>query len=77
MLRLLDNCNPNYIFCVLFKLLRKYRDYEVLPKLPGLIIKCLLKLSKIMEKVPSKLDAERILLVMHEYLSIIDYDNKT
>lgn len=77
MLRLLDNCNPNYIFCVLFKLSRKYREYEQLPKLPGLIVKCSLKLSKILEKVPSQLDAEPILLVMHEYLSIIDYENKT
>jgi len=51
MLRQLENCNPTHIFCVLFTLLRKYKDFTVLPKLPGLIIKCLLKLSKILEKI--------------------------
>ena len=28
MLRLLENCNHTYIFCVLFNLLRKYKDYN-------------------------------------------------
>ena len=51
MLRMLENCDPTSIFCVLFSLLTKYKDYTVLPKLPGLIIKCLLKLSKILEKI--------------------------
>lgn len=77
MLRLLENCNHTYIFCVLFNLLRKYKDFNRLPKLPGLIIKCLLKLSKILEKLIDKLDIEKILLAIHEYLIVINHDNKT
>jgi hypothetical protein len=56
MLRLLENCNHTHIFCVLFNLLRKYKEYRILPKLPGLIIKCLLKLSKLLEKLIGRLD---------------------
>ena len=77
MLRLLENCNHTIIFCVLFNLLRKYKDERMQPKLPGLIIKCLLKLSKLLEKLISRLDTERILIVIHEYLVVIDHDNKT
>jgi len=74
MLRLMDHANPSHIFCVLFNLLRKYKEYTVLPKLPGLIIKCLLKLSKVLEKTTSVLYVERILLVIHEYLCVIDHN---
>ena len=77
MLRLLENCNHTYIFCVLFNLLRKYKDYGMMPKLPNLIIKCLLKLSKILEKLIDRLDMEKILLAIHEYLILINHDNKT
>lgn len=56
MLRMLENCNHTFIFCVLFDHLRKYKDYKLLPKLPGLIIKCLLKLSKILERLIDELD---------------------
>ena len=77
MLRQLENCNPTYIFCVLFTLLKKYKDYTVLPKLPGLIIKCLLKLSKILEKIIYQLQIDKILLVIHEYLVCINHENKT
>lgn len=77
MLRLLENCNHTYIFCVLFNLLRKYKDYPLMPKLPNLIIKCLLKLSKILEKLIDKLDIEKILLAIHEYLVVINHENKT
>ena len=54
---------------MLFNLLRKYKDYTVLPKLPGLIIKCLLKLSNILSKLVDQLDLDKILLVIHEYLT--------
>ncbi len=77
MLRLMDNAEPSHVFCVLFNLLKKYKDYNVLPKLPGLIIKCLLKLSKVLEKTTTVLDVERILLVIHEYLIVIDHSNKS
>lgn len=77
MLRLLDNANPSHIFCVLFNLLRKYKEYTVLPKLPGLIIKCLIKLNKILEKLAGNLDLERVLLVMHEFMIGIDHNNRS
>ena len=77
MLRLLENCNHTYIFCVLFNLLRKYKDFNKMPKLPGLIIKCLLKLSKILEKLIDKLNIEKILIAIHEYLVAINHEKKT
>lgn len=45
--------------------------------MPGLIIKCLLKLSKILEKVINELEIERVLLVIHLYLISIDHERKT
>ncbi len=48
-----------------------------MPKLPNLIIKCLLKLSKILEKLIEKLDMEKILLAIHEYFIVINHENKT
>ena len=77
MLRILENCNHTYIICVLINLQRKYKDYPSMPKLPNLIVKCLLKLSKIIEKLVDKLDIEKIFLSMHEYLLVINHDNKT
>jgi len=77
MLRCLENCNKTSIFCVLFNLLRRYKDTSTQVKLPGLIIKCLLKLSKILEKVIDELEIERVLLVIHLYLISIDHERKT
>jgi hypothetical protein len=77
MLRSLENCNKTSIFCVLFNLLRRYKDAVQYPKLPGLIIKCLLKLSKILEKVINELDNERVLIVIHLYMISIDHERKT
>ena len=45
--------------------------------MPGLIIKCLLKLSKILEKVINELDIERVLICIHLYLISIDHENKS
>ena len=77
MLRCLENCNKTSIFCVLFNLLRRYKDNPAQVKLPGLIIKCLLKLSKILEKVINELEIDRVLLVIHLYLISIDHEKKT
>lgn len=73
MLRMLENCQHTHIFCTLFGLLKKYKDDRSMPKLPGLIIKCLLKLSKIMERIIEKLDLERFLISVHEYLAVVDH----
>ena len=77
MLRCLENCNRTSIFCVLFNLLRRYKSITTQPKVPGLIIKCLLKLSKILEKVIDELEIERVLIVIHLYLISIDHERKT
>jgi hypothetical protein len=77
MLRLLENSQPTYVYCALYNLLKKYKDFTVLPKLPGLVIKCLLKLAKIIEKQTNQLETDKILLVIHEYLLVIDHDNKS
>jgi cytoskeleton-associated protein 5 len=77
MLRLLENCHPSNIYCALFNLLRKYKEYTVLPKLPGLVIKCLLKLTKIIEKQTSQLSIDKLLLVIHEYMLAINHDEKS
>lgn len=77
MLRMLENCNHTYIICALIDLLSKYKDYPSMPKLPNLIVKCLLKLSKIIEKLIDRLQVEDILLSMHEYLLAINHESKT
>lgn len=76
MLRMMENCNPTYIFCTLFALLKKYKDDQKLPKLPGLVVKCILKLSKLMDQLIKKLDLAKFLLAMHEYLIVLDTVNR-
>jgi hypothetical protein len=77
MLRMLENCQVTYIFCTLFGLLKKYKDEKSMPKLPGLIIKCLLKLSKIMDRIIEKLDLKKFLVAVHEYLAVVDHNSKS
>jgi len=77
MLRMLENCNQTYIFVVLFTLLKNYKDDSSMPKLPGLIIKCLLKLSKIMDKLIDKIEMAKFLVAIHEYLCTINHEDKT
>jgi len=77
MLRMLENCNHTYIFVMLFTLLKNYKDDSSMPKLPGLIIKCILKLSKIMDKLIDKLDLSKFLVAIHEYLVVVDHDKNT
>ena len=77
MLRMLENCNHTYIFVVLFGLLTKYKDSADQPKIPSLIIKCLLKLSKNMDKLIEKVDLKRFMVAIHEYLVTIPLDKKS
>jgi len=77
MLRCLENCEKTAIFCVLFNMLRRYKDSTKHAKLPGLLIKCLLKLSKILEKVIPELDPPRVLIVIHLYLISINHEKKS
>jgi len=69
MLRILENSDPNDMFCVLFDLLiknrRRINNYS---KILGLIIKCILKLTKALEQLANVIQPEKILLKSHMYL---------
>jgi cytoskeleton-associated protein 5 len=77
MLRMLENCNNTFCFVSLFTMLIKYKEDARFPKLPGLIIKCLLKMSKLMDKLIIKLDLSKFLVAIHEYMVSIDHENKS
>lgn len=77
MLRMLENCNNTFCFVSLFTMLIKYKNDSRFPKLPGLIIKCLLKMSKLMDKLINKLDLPKFLVAIHEYMVSIDHENKS
>ena len=68
MLRILEHCRPTRIFVVLIRLLTKYKSGTTLQKMTGLIIRCLLKLTKIMASLIHQIEAEKLLVAMHEYL---------
>jgi len=76
-LRILETCNHTYTFCALIDIMKKSRDYQNLPKLPTIVVKWLLKVSKIIEKLIDKLDMEKIFLSIHEYLLVINHDNRS
>lgn len=76
-LRALENCNHTDILVVLFQLLKKYKDYGKLPKLAALIVKCILKLSKIIDKIIDKLDLEKVLVAIHELIIDIPAEART
>jgi len=76
-LRLLENCQSTRVYCVLIALLRVY-TFNTSPnplltpsmssKFPGLIVKCLLKLTKVIEQLIPNMDLARLLLAIHEFL---------
>ena len=68
MLRILEHCKPTLIFVVLIRLLTKYKSGTSLQKMTGLIIRCLLKLAKIMPSLIRQIEIGKILISMHEYL---------
>ena len=68
MLRILENCPVTLVFVVLIRLLTHYRNDQSVPKMSGLIIRCLLKLTKILGNLKADLEVGRLLLAMHEYL---------
>jgi len=67
-LRILENANPDHIFTILFDLLIKHRRLYSYSKTLGVIIKCLLKLTKGLEAFASQIKPENILLKAHEYM---------
>ena len=75
MLRVLENTNSNTMFAVLFDLLIKYRRIHTYAKILGLIVKCILKLTKALEQLINLLDPSVILLKSHLYL--IEFANNS
>jgi hypothetical protein len=75
-LRILENSHPNVMFGVLFDLLIKYRRQASYVKILGLIVKCILKLTKVLEQMLPHLNPEVILLKSHLYLIEFAGENK-
>ncbi|OMJ65537.1 hypothetical protein SteCoe_38042 [Stentor coeruleus] len=73
-LRVLEFSHPTRIFIVLIRLMAKYKNDASLQKMTGLIINCLLKLTKIMNGLIHQIEIDKLLLVMHEYLSGCKFD---
>ena len=67
-LRLLENCQPTIVFCVFLNLMRKYKGVIHIEKLPSIIVKCLLKVAKILPSIIDQINIERVLLTIHQYL---------
>lgn len=68
MLMLLKNCNPTQAFCGLIELFYKHREEASTNKLSGLIVKCILKLTKVISTLIPILDVGELLVCIHEYL---------
>lgn len=74
MLRILENCNPTRSFAVLIALFKANKSVPAMTgkiktaKLPGLIVKCILKLTKVIDSLLPTLDVGQLLLCLHEYL---------
>ena len=67
-LRILENCQPTLTFCVFLSLLKKYKGCIHIEKLPGIIVKCLIKITRIIPQTIEQINVERVLLAIHEYL---------
>lgn len=68
-LKILENYNVNKIYQILFDLLIKYRKLGSFSKFDALCIKCILKLTKVLEVFLNELNIEQLLFKFHEYMS--------
>lgn len=68
MLRVLEHSRPTTIIVVLIKLLTKHKSSSSLIKMPGLVIRCLLKLTKVLNTVMNQIDVPKIFVSIHEHL---------
>lgn len=75
MLKILETCSPNIIFQILFDLLIKHRRACVFSKFIALVIKCILKLTKVMEALLVNLDLNKLFLKFHLYVCECFNDN--
>lgn len=76
-IRIIEFCNHDDIFVVLFRLLTKYKDCHDQPRIHNLIIKCLLKLSKNMSRLVEKINLNSLMLAIHQYTITISQQNQT
>lgn len=75
MLTILEVCSPNTIYQVLFDLMIKHRKLNPFSKFIALLIKCLLKLTKIMENLLPRLDLSKLFLKFHLYCCECSIEN--
>ena len=68
MLRVLETADADAMFNVLFDLLIKNRKIHTYAKILGLIIKCILKLTKALSQLVHTLHPENLLLKFHLYI---------
>jgi len=69
-LRILENSNPTNILCGLIYLLTKHKTDPSTSKFPGLIVKCILKLTKAIKQILPVLSINEVLMQIHEYLLV-------
>jgi hypothetical protein len=78
MLKILENSNHTSIFQVLIQLLDKYTSDEndkITKKINTLIVRCILKMTKVASSVIHKINVDKILLEMHTFFKHHPYDN--
>jgi hypothetical protein len=74
MLRLLENCDPTNSFSILIMLFKTHKNEPEMVgnikmgKLPNLIVKCILKLTKVMDSFILFLDIPSLIICIHENL---------
>lgn len=71
MLKILENSHIDTMINVLFDLLIKNREksYDNYSKTIGLIIKCILKLTKVLSSTMHQINIDKLLLRFHQYVS--------
>ena len=69
MLKILENASPDIIYAMLFDLLIEHRRKSSYSKFIGLIVKCILKLTKVLETILPMIKIENLMLKFHEYLT--------
>ena len=80
-LKIIEYYDSTKSFVILLSLYKKYKEtislyYIQVDKLPDLILKCILKLTKSIPSVIETLNISRIFLALHEYL-LKEYDINT
>ena len=58
----LERCNTTYVFCALFKLLKKHKHNKAMPKMASVLIKSALKIIKVFDQVIECIDVPLVLI---------------